>query len=108
MDALTIAKKIYEKLNELEGQKAEIKKAIQDKVNAQVGYDKALAMEILKLREKGLPISIVEKVAKGEIWAMTLDLERAEGVLKGVESNIRSTQAQINGLQSINRFFSEV
>lgn len=108
MDALTIAKKIYEKLNELEGQKVELKTSIQSKVNAQVDYDKALALEILKLRDKGIPISIVEKVAKGNIWEKTLDLERSEGVLKGVESNIRSTQAQLNGLQSINKYFAEV
>jgi hypothetical protein len=108
MDQLTVAKKIYEKTLELEDQKKELKDAITKKVLAQVEFDKAIASKIMELRLDNTPTSIVEKIAKGAIWEKTLELETAEGILKGVESNIRSTQAQLNGLQSVNRYFSEL
>jgi hypothetical protein len=108
MDAITIAKEIWKKVNELERQKAEFKDAITAKVNAQVEYDKALAAEIVKLRCQDNPVSIVEKIAKGNIWQFTLAMETAEAMLKAKESNTRSTQAQLNGLQTIAKNFGEL
>lgn len=107
MDALMVSKKIYEKIKELDAQKDIYIQAVTRKVNAQVEYDKALAVEIIKLRAY-TPVSIVDKIAKGNITDKTLELELSEGLLKAVESNTRSILAQLNGFQSINKFFSEI
>jgi hypothetical protein len=107
MDALKIAQQIYKKINELEELKSGLKSAIAESVNAEVEYEKSLAVEIVKLREVH-PVSILEKVAKGNLWEKSLEAKMKEGIVKALESNIRSTQAQLNGLQTIYRHFEEV
>jgi hypothetical protein len=107
MDAITIAKEIWKKVNELEIQKTRKQDLIVKKVNAQVEYDKALAIEIVRLRETH-PVSILDKVAKGNIWKQTLEVEKADLELKADESNTRATMAQLNGLQSIAKNFGEL
>jgi hypothetical protein len=81
---------------------------IEAKAKAQMEYDKALACEVLRLKEDGIQISIVEKVAKGNISDAKYGLELAEAKYKANFSRLDCLKAQLNGLQSINRHLSVI
>ena len=66
-------------------------------------YDKAIGTTIAKLKGKGEPTTIVDKLAKGECADLLYMKIVAEGQLKACYSNIDRIKAQLNGYQSINR-----
>ena len=119
MEALTIAKEIESKIEELELLKVELPKAIYAQGKASANYDKQLALTIVKLRAgaeiefegrmvKDPPVTILERIAKGICYKEALDMDTAEGKLKSIDSAIKVTMAQLNGFQSINRYLAEV
>ena len=80
-----------------------------------VAYEKAIAKTIIGLKNgmeytmgDGFPVinpptTIVEKIAKGLCWREKLKMDKWEGLVKGLISNIDCLKAQLNGYQSINR-----
>ena len=71
-------------------------------------YDKDLAVAIIKLKDGGMAVSIAEKVAKGEVF-MSLNAKIvAEESLKAHYSRMEQLKAQLNGLQSMNRYLDSV
>ena len=107
-DVINIANAIDEKIQQLEIMRSEIKNRTENKAKAISEYDKALALEIVRLRDEGTPSTIVEKIAKGNCYKQRYDLELAEGLYKSLISNMNCVQAELNGLQSINRHLSEI
>ena len=107
-NVINVANAIDHKIKQLEQMRAAIKQRATDKAMAISEYDKALAKSILMLREKGHPTTIIEKVAKGECWSARYDMELADGLYKSLISNMNCVQAELNGLQSINRHLSEI
>ena len=105
---INVANAIDDKIQQLEKMRAEIRSRTVDKAKAISEYDKALAKSIFILRENGNPVSIVEKLAKGECFKERYDLELADGLYKSLISNMNCVQAELNGMQSINRHLSEI
>lgn len=118
-ETLDVSKEILNKIDEIEKLKKMNKEMIDKSAQAMSNYDKELALTIVKLRNgvameidgveiKDPPATIIEKIAKGIIYQARLDLEKAQGYVSGIKSNLMATQAQLNGLQSINRHLGEV
>jgi len=107
-NVINIANAIDHKIKQLEIMRAEIKGRATSKATAISEYDKALTKHMILLREKGNPVTIVEKLAKGECWSERYDMELADGMYKSLISNMTCIQAELNGLQSINRHLSEL
>jgi hypothetical protein len=119
MEAIQVAKEIEGKINELELLKKELPAAIYHQGKTAADYDKQLALTIVRLRNgtemqfegytvKDPPVSIMERIAKGICWQEALTMDTAEGKLKAIDSAIKTTMAQLNGFQSINRYLAEV
>jgi len=107
-DVIKIAHLIKSKVELLERMRGEIRDRAETKALAISEYDKALSITILKEKENGTPVSIIDKVSKGKIYEKRYELELADGLYKSLISNINSIQAELNGLQSINRHLSEL
>lgn len=82
-------------------------------------YDKAIAITLIKLREgveiefeghkiKGLPVSVMEKIAKGMCWQERLVMEEAIAGYSVAVSGMRSLEVELQGYQSIYRHLSEI
>ena len=104
---MNIASAIDSKIQLLEQMRFELRKRTEEKAKAISDYDKHLMLKMVQLRES-YPATLVEKIAKGECWEQRYKLELAEGLYKSLISNIDCVQAELNGLQSINRHLSEL
>ena len=78
-------------------------------------YDKKLAIVLIKLKNgeqldldgntiKNPPATLAEKIAKGICWEERLQMELATAEYKGNISKMESVQAELNGLQSKNKW----
>jgi len=107
-NVMNVANAIDFKISQLEQMRGAIKQRATDKAKAISEYDKVLAKHIILLREDGHPTTIVEKLAKGQCYSERYDMELADGLYKSLISNMNCVQAELNGLQSINRHLSEI
>jgi ribosomal protein L6P/L9E len=86
------------------------RKQIEDKGNARAktisNYDKQLKIAIVTLKEAGkCPATLIEKIAKGVCADHREKLELAEVGYKACISNLNALLAQLNGYQSLLRYF---
>jgi hypothetical protein len=115
-EIIGIAQEIKIKIGLLEKMRVEIRNRAEQKAIKGAEYDRALALTILKLKNgavidldgepvegKKLPANLIDRVARGICWREKLEADKAEALYKSLISNIDSVQAEMNGLQSINR-----
>ena len=119
MEVLEVAQMINKKISLLEKMRVEIRHRAVNKAEASANYDKVIALTILKLKNgaieefggepgKGLPATVLEKIARGICWAEKLKADEAEALYKSLISNIDSVMAELCGLQSLNRYLDKV
>ena len=63
-------------------------------------YNVALASEITRLKNEGIPSTIVEKVAKGNIAKIIFDRDIATVMYETAQEDINATKLQIRVLES--------
>src|SRR4030042_3806676 len=113
-DLIQISEQIVKKIKEIDLIRAEIKQRGEDKANTASNYDKAIAITLMKLKSGkpidfegdtiyDVPVTIMEKMAKGLCWQEKLEMDKAEANYKSVISNLEAVKSQLNALQSLNR-----
>ena len=107
MQLLDLGERIYEKVNLLEKGRAKLDILAKDKALSISEYDKQLALEILKQKE-GQPATICEKVAKGVVYQARYNMEVADALYRNAVTKMESIKAELNGLQSINKYLKEI
>jgi hypothetical protein len=109
-DAVKVAREIQSAISAIkaENQPGKYEALIKAKAEAMAEYDKQLAIEILRLKDQKVPISIIRDVAKGNISEYLYRKTVAEEALKALFSRLENLRAQLNGLQSVNRHLSEL
>lgn len=119
MEIIQISKEIETRIGLLAIARKELAERASLKAVTIAEYDKALAITLIKLREgieiefeghkiKGLPVSVMEKIAKGMCWQERLAMEEAAASYGVAVSGMNSLQAELNGMQSIYRHLSEI
>lgn len=114
-DILTNAQKIHNKIAELEEERDKLLPASYDKAKAISEYDKQIAITTLKLKNglitefegvkiSNLPATLVRDIAKGICYKECFDKEIGESNYKAIVSIMESIRAELNGLQSINKY----
>ncbi len=79
------------------------KKLIEAKARAMADYDKCLGVRTGALKAIGMAVSIIEKTAKGDASEYLYKKIVAEETLKAHYSRMGQLEAQLNGLQSLNK-----
>lgn len=117
MEVVEVAKEIEKRIELL----AEARKLLAERASLKAvtiaEYDKALAITLIKLREgiemefeghkiKGVPVTVMEKLAKGMCWQERLAMEEANGLYGVAVSGMNSLQAELNGYQSVYKHLS--
>lgn len=117
MDVTFVADQIKERIVGLSKGRELLAEAAMKRARAIAEYEKEFGMTLLKLRNnqisqygdqycKDLPVSIIEKVAKGVTWKEKLAMEQADAEYKVIQTKLTTLQAELNGFQSINRHMS--
>ena len=93
MDILSIANEIKGKVKELESLRGEIQKLAKEKADAMVDYEKAYALNLIRLKNGKSatvegeiivhpPVSIMDKIVKGIIYKESFAYDLAESAYK--------------------------
>lgn len=118
MELIKVAKLIEDKIKLLEAGRKELKDRAQRKAETIAEYDKQIALTIIKLKN-GIEVelegekvqnplaSITEKIARGVCFKEKLEMEKSEAFYKNAIVGLSCIQAEMNGLQSINRHLDE-
>ena len=80
------------------------------KAETERAYRIALRQEKLKLKTEGMPITLINDIAKGNEHIATLRLERdiANDMYKAGLESMRTTQSEASILQSLSKYTDEV
>jgi hypothetical protein len=123
VDIIEISKEIRDKIIEVDKIRASIRNRGLAVSLVTSEYDKNLAISIIKLRNltsedeielegeviKGpIPISIIEKLAKGLCYCEKLELDKAQALYKSATSNLNCVLAQLNAYQTLNKHLDKL
>ena len=118
MEIVKVADKIEHRIDLLEKGRQVIQERAENKARKIAHYEKELALTLIKIKEgvemeleghkiKALPVSIMEKIAKGMCWKEKLDMELADAEYRNAIAGMRALEAELNGYQSIYRHLEE-
>lgn len=119
MNITDVATAIQSKIKTLEKMRAEIRDRSQKKADAITAYYKKKTTLIFQLKNgievehEGMVIknpnaTLISEIIKGLCWKELQVKELADAMYKSLISNIDSVQAELNGLQSVNRYLDKV
>jgi hypothetical protein len=77
---------------------------IELKAHAMREYDKQMGVFIAKLKDAGVPTTVVKERAKAECAELLYEKVVRDESLKAHYSRLDTLKAQLNGYQSINRY----
>ena len=105
---MEVAEQIYRAIEALgiEGKRSE--DLIEAKAEAMSEYDKLLGSAEAKMEADGDKVTLIKDKAKGNIYKALYAKIVAEESLKAHYSKLSRLEAQLNGLQSINRYLQNV
>lgn len=119
MEITKVAQAIESKIQLLETARNLLKERGETKARTIAEYEKALALAIIKLKNNAitewetfstekLPVTLIEKVARGMCYQEKLNMEVAESGYKSLIVSISAIEAQMNAWQSISRYLKDV
>lgn len=79
-----------------------------EKAEKERDYRSALAQEILKLKTEGMPVSIINEVAKGNVSERLFQRDLAEARFKAGIEAADAIKVQVSALQTILKYQTEV
>lgn len=97
----------FDLINALNSETARLSQAV--KLMAQYGKNRAkaereykvrLMQESLKLRDEGMPVTLIDKVVYGKVAKERMDRDIAEAMYKTAQENINSIKLQIRVLDA--------
>ena len=105
---MEVAEQIYRAIEALgiEGKRSE--DLIESKAEAMSEYDKLLGSAEAKMEADGDKVTLIKDKAKGNIYKALYAKIVADESLKAHYSKLSRLEAQLNGLQSINRYLQNV
>lgn len=106
MEIVTVAHEIEKRIKLLEECRKKLKERGENKATALAGYDRALSIKMLELKED-YPVSMLEKVSKGAISDKRYEVELAEVMYKSLITAIDAITTEIQAYQSIFRHLDE-
>jgi hypothetical protein len=119
MEAIEVAEQIQKKINLLEKARSRIKPLAEDKAHSISDYRRALAVVTMELKNgkeiifggqriTNPPATIIPTISQGYCYKEKLAAELADGMYRGLITSMESIKAELNGLQSINRYLDNV
>ena len=108
MEILNLSKEIYDSVTRLEKGSMEIFCLAKELAEKERDYRRALAHEIIRLKDEGERITLISDIARGLLADEKFERDLAEERLKAGKASLEAIQVRINGLQSILRYQNEL
>ena len=105
---MEIADRITKAINLIEAHRKSLPEKSKQKATTLVEYEKAMMIDMLKLKSEGSSITLIKDIARGNCSDQRLACELAESEYKNIIVSIEALKAQLNGWQSLFRFSTEV
>ncbi|KKL21733.1 hypothetical protein LCGC14_2442480 [marine sediment metagenome] len=104
LEAVRVAEDIMKAINAIKVEGKQSYALLEAKAMAMANYDKELAVAMARLKGEGMPVSVIEKTAKGSVSDALCKKILCEEILRAHYCRLENLRAQLNGLQSVNRF----
>ncbi len=108
MELQNVIQMMIQASHRIEKATVEIHKMAREKAETEYEYRQALSVEIMKLKASGLQATLIPDVARGNVADLKLSRDLADGKYKSAVESLRALQSELNGLQTISRYQSEV
>lgn len=108
MDIITVTDELHAAYKRLESAGNTLFKLAREKAESEREYRQALALEIMRLREEGLPATLIADVARGDISELLFNRDMAEIKYKSACELLDSIKTQVSALQTIIKFRADV
>lgn len=108
MEFTTITKEIFDASGRLSKGSKELFSLAKGFAEAERDYRRALAVEIVRLKSEGNPVTIIGDVARGNTAELKFARDLAEFKYQSGRDSLRAIETQVSALQSILRVQGEV
>ncbi|MDP4147739.1 MAG: hypothetical protein Q8936_25275 [Bacillota bacterium] len=108
LDVVTINKEIYESGKRLLKGSESLFSLAKKMAETEQAYRKALSLEIIKLREERIQATLIPDIARGNTSELKFERDLAEARYKSARDSLEAIQAQMNGLQTINKYLENI
>lgn len=101
VDTVEIAQEIYRAAKRLQKSGDKLFSLAREYAEAEQKYRQALGMELLKLREQKVPVTLIGDVARANISNLKFGRDMAEFRYKAGRDKAQALQAEISALQTL-------
>ncbi|WML35365.1 hypothetical protein [Clostridium sp. OS1-26] len=101
LDMIDIAQEIYTAAKRLQKSGDKLFTLAREYAEAEQKYRQALGIELLKLREQKVPVTLIGDVARANISDLKLNRDMAEYKYKAGRDKAQALQAEISALQTL-------
>lgn len=101
VDTVEIAQEIYTAAKRLQKSGDKLFSLAREYAEAEQKYRQALGIELMKLRDEKVPVSIVGDVARANISNLKFERDMAEFRYKAGRDKSQALQAEISALQTL-------
>jgi hypothetical protein len=108
MEVAVIAEEIYNSGKRLENGSKQLFNLAKEMAESEKEYRKALALEIIRLRDEKVQATLIPDIARGNTSELKYQRDIAEARWKAALNSLDAIKTQQNGLQSILRIQTEV
>jgi hypothetical protein len=103
-----LTKEMYETVQEMKKKRMEIVNLAKRKAMMERQYRKALAAEIVKLRDKGIPATLISDLARGNVADLKFQRDIAADLYRSELASLEVIRSEGNILQTISKYQDEV
>lgn len=108
MELQSITKEIYDATKRLDEAGHAVYKLALEKAETEREYRLALSQRITTLKAEGMSVTLISDVARGDVADLKFNRDLAEGKYKASMQALEALKAQVNALQTISKYQSEV
>ncbi len=108
MELIDINKQLFESAGELRNGARLIFRYARAYAEAEREYRVQMAKKIMELRDRKIPATLIENIARGEIADLRYKRDLAELTYQACRESLRAQQSQISALQTILNYQTEV
>lgn len=108
MELSPVVNEIHDATKRLRRASKEIFKLASNKAEMERAYRKSLAEEIAKLRDEKVPATLIGDIARGNVAYFKFERDLAADMYKSGISSMEALKAEINALQSIAKYQSDI
>lgn len=108
VDTVEIAQEIYTAAKRLQKSGDKLFSLAKEYAEAEQRYRQALGMEIMKLRDKKVPVTLIGDVARANLSDLKFNRDLAEYRYKAGRDKAQALQAEISALQTLFKNQTEI